>query len=595
MSEGNIVLIAGVLMAFALLASFVAARIRVPGLVLFLLIGMFAGSDAAGWIAFDDYELARDVGLFALALILFEGGLAAGFSEIRPVLRPAVGLAVLGTITTAVVTGFAAAWLFDLSTLEGMLFGAIVSSTDAAAIFAVLRGSNLRRSLARTLEGEAGFNDPVAALLVIGFIDWIQQPDYGIVDMAISMAGELGIGLAVGLAVGWLAIQAFRRFPFAAPGLYPVASVTALALAYGFAEAVHGSGLLAAYLSGLVLGSARIPAKRSVVSFHEGLAWVAQLGTFLMLGLLVFPSSLGDVALEGTALAIVLAVVARPAAAWLGTIGAGFSAAERTMLGWAGLRGAIPVVFATFPVTAGVSQGTEIFNIVFFAVLLSTVVQGLTIEPVARALGVTTSRPALPEPLSETGAIRALGAEVIEFVVGDSHAAAGARVRDLGLPRDALVNVIVRGNRALPPRGSTRIEAGDRLHVVVSQEAAAELEPLLVRWREGPVGAPPRPRPRLRGGPPLFTVRRWEVDDGDPGWPADVLGIPVVEHMRTRHDVAGALVALDDGRYAVCGPLLAVGSAPQLQAHARKRLRLSGDDAEAAWWQQVIGALSGER
>ena len=589
---GQTVLIAGGLMAFALLASFVAARIRVPGLVLFLAIGMLVGSDALGLVEFGDYELARDLGLIALALILFEGGLAAGFGEIRPVLRTSLLLATFGTLATAVITGLAAAWLLDLTTLEGMLLGSIVASTDAAAVFAVLRGSGLRRKLARTLEGEAGLNDPVAALLVIGFIDWIQQPDYGPVDMAGLLVVELGIGLIVGLVAGWLALQAFRRLDFEAPGLYPVASVTAAALSFGLADVAHGSGLLAVYLTGMVLGTVRIPAKRSVVTFHEGLAWVAQLSMFLMLGLLVFPSQFGDVWLEGTALALVLAVVARPVATLLTTIGSGFTLPERTMLGWAGLRGAIPVVFATFAVTEGVKDGVELFNIVFFAVLLSTVLQGISIEPVARLLGVTSSQPALPQPLAETGTIRSLGAEVVEYPVAPGDAAAGSRVRDLGLPRDALVNVIVRGDRALPPRGSTRIEAGDRLHVVVTRQAASELDALLDRWRDGPLGPPPRVRPRLRGGLPVFMVRRWEEDDGDPAMPQSVAGRKVIEHLRTRHDVEGCLVVLEDGRYAVGGPLLVIGSATQVQDHARKRLRLAADDAEVAWWQEVIGALA---
>ena len=585
-------LIAGALMALALAASFVASRIRVPGLILFLAIGMLVGSDGAGWIDFSDYELASDIGVIALALILFEGGLSAGFAEIRPVLRPAIGLALLGTVATAAITGLAAAWLLDLSTLDGLLLGAILASTDAAAIFALLRGSTLRRRLARTLEGEAGLNDPVAALLVIGFIDWIQGPSYGALDMLWLLGKELAIGLAAGLLIARVAVTAFRRLDFAAPGLYPVASVTAAALAFGLAEVAHGSGLLAVYLAGLGMGSARIPAKRSVVTFHEGLAWVAQISMFLTLGLLVFPSQLGDVALEGTAIALVLALVARPVAAYLATVGAGFTFAERTALGWSGLRGAIPVVFATFAVTEGVGEGVETFNIVFFAVLLSTLLQGTTFERVARALGVTTAQPALPRPLAETGTIRALGAEVVEYPVAPGDAAIGARVRDLGLPRDALVNVIVRGDSALPPRGSTRIEEGDRLHIVVRGEAAREMEELLERWRYGPVGPPPRERVRLRGGLPVFTVRLWEGADGDPAHPEEVADRRVIEHLRTRHDVPGALSALEDGRYAISGPLLAVGSAAQIQAFARRRLGLTEDDAERAWWQEVIGALA---
>ena len=262
------------------------------------------------------------------------------------------------------------------------------------------------------------------------------------------------------------------------------------------------------------------------------------------------------------------------------------------MLGWAGLRGAIPVVFATFPVIAGVGESTEIFNIVFFAVLVSTLLQGTTFDWLARRLGVTTSRPALPRPLTETGTIRALGAEVVEYPVAPGDAAVGTRVRDLGLPRDALINVIVRKDRALLPRGSTRLEAGDRVHMVVSQDVTGELEGLLDRWADGPLGPAPRPRPRLRGGLPVFTVRRWEESDGDPARPRSVVGLPVVDHLRSRNDVPGALVALDDGRYALTGPLLAVGSAAQLQAHARRRAGLTDSDAERAWWQEVIGALA---
>src|SRR5688572_18584834 len=207
MADGELILATGALLAGALLASLLAGRLRVPGLLLFLALGMLIGSDGIGWIHFDDYEVARTIGIVGLALILFEGGLSASYGEIRPVLAPAISLATLGTIGTAVIGGLAAAWLFDLSTLEGMLLGVALAATDGAAIFAVLRGSTLRRRLARTLEGEAGLNDPVAVLLVIGFIDWIQKPDYGVVDMAGQMSGELLIGGAIGGGLGWLAVS----------------------------------------------------------------------------------------------------------------------------------------------------------------------------------------------------------------------------------------------------------------------------------------------------------------------------------------------------------------------------------------------------
>jgi len=269
-----------------------------------------------------------------------------------------------------------------------------------------------------------------------------------------------------------------------------------------------------------------------------------------------------------------------------------FTAADRITLGWAGLRGAVPVVLAIFPVIENISESTEFFNIVFFAVVLSTLLQGTTFEPLARRLGVTTSEPALPRPLAETGTIRRLGAEIVEYPVAGDDAIVGHVVRDLGLPRDALLSVIVRGDEAILPRGSTRIEANDRLHVVVRQEVAQQVPQMLQRWHAGPVGLPARPTAPLRASTAVFTARPWGDGDGDPGFPHTVIGVEVIEHMRTRRDTRGALVLLEDGRYAVTGPLLAVGGALQLQRYARRRLADESDEAARAWWQEVIGALA---
>jgi cell volume regulation protein A len=594
MTDGQLILVAGALLAAALAASLLAGRIRVPGLVLFLGLGMAIGSDGAGWIEFGDYERARTIGVVALALILFEGGLTAGFREIKPVLWASASLALVGTLVTAAISGLVAAWLFDLTTLEGLLLGSIFASTDGAAIFALLRGSTLRRKLARTLEGEAGFNDPIAVLLVVGFIDWIEMPDYGLIDMIGLFAQQIGIGVAVGLGVGWLAVQGLRRTQLATAGLYPVATIATAALAFGAADIVHGSGFLAVYLAGLTLGSAPIPAKSTVTTFHQGLAWVGQLTMFMVLGLLVFPSQLGPVALEGTALALVLVFVARPVATALATMGLGFDWREKVVLGWAGLRGAVPVVLATFPVIDHVPGSLEFFNIVFFAVIVSTILQGTTFEPLAKRLGVTTSEPALPRPLTEAGTIRRLGAEVVEYPVGAEDAVVGRRVRQLGLPRDALLNVIVRGEQAIPPRGSSRIEAGDRLHVLVRQEVAAELRILTERWQYGPFDEVERRRPRVRGAGVIFSARPWSEADGDPSRPASVLSVPVAEQLRTRRDEPGALVALEDGRFAATGLVVAVGAPQQVQAYCRRRLDRARDQAEQAWWQEVVGALAAE-
>jgi cell volume regulation protein A len=591
--DAELILVAGALLAAALAASLLAQRLKIPGLVLFLGLGMLIGSDGLDLIEFDDYELARRVGTIALALILFEGGLAASFSEIRPVLASAVSLALVGTIGTAVIAGLGAAWLFGFSTLQGLLLGSVVAATDGAATFALLRHSTLRRRIGRTLEGEAGLNDPVAILLVIGFIEWIQAPGYGLPDMVALLARQLGIGLAAGLLCGWLAVLAFRRIRLASAGLYPVASLATVALAYGSAASLDGSGFESAYIAGLILASAAIPAKQTVVIFHQGLAWVAQVVMFLVLGLLVFPSQLGDVAVKGTALALILMVVARPLAVWLATLLSGFSVSERIVLGWAGLRGAVPVVLATYPVIAGVQGSHEFFNIVFFAVVLSTIVQGATFEGLARRLGVTGSTPALPRPLTEAGTIRRLGAEVLEYGIAEDDAVAGARVRDLGLPRDAVLNVIVRAEEAIPPRGSTRLHAGDRLHVLVRHESARELQELTERWHAGPIGPPPRPK-RAPSYKPLFTTWASDGRDGDPASPGIVAGQRVVEQLRIRRDCPGGLWLLADGRYAVTGPIAAAGGRRAMIDWANGRLRHADED-ERAWLQTVMGAVAADR
>jgi cell volume regulation protein A len=589
--DGERILIVGALLSAGLLASLLASRVRVPGLVLFLGVGMAVGSDGAGWIDFDDYDLARTVGIVALTLILFEGGLAAGFPEIRPVLGPSLALAVVGTLVTAAITGLVAAWLFDFNTTEGLLVGAIVAGTDGAAIFALLRGSTLRRRLARTLEGESGLNDPIAVLLVLGFIEKLMHPDYGLADFAWLFVRQIAIGGVVGLGVGYLFSFALREARLATAGLYPVATLAAVALAFGAADTAHGSGFLAVYLAGLMLGSAAIPAKQTIATFHEGMAWVAQLSMFLVLGLLVFPGDLLGVAFEGTILALVLVLVARPIATVLCTAPFRFTLPEQAVLGWAGLRGAVPVVLATFPVIEGIPRSHEFFNIVFFVVLLSTILQGTTFEPLARRLNVTTDDPALPRPLAESGTIRRLGAEVLEFPVADEDAIVGLAVRDLGLPREAVINVIVRSGQAIPPRGSTRVVAGDRLHVLYREEASRQLVSLTSSWRSGPIGPRARPQRAMSSRATVFTMRPWVEADGDATRPVRVSGQEVIDLLRLRRDSPGSLVVLADGRYAVCGNVLVVGARRQVTEWVERQMRGAGE-AERAWLRTVLGAVA---
>jgi cell volume regulation protein A len=500
LGEAQIILAAGGMLAAAVAASVVAARLRMPTLLIFLAVGMVVGSDGTGWLTFDNYGAARQIGTIALAVILFEGGLSAGIAEIRPVLGAAMRLGFVGTALTALLGGLAAAFLFGVPTIYGLLLGSILASTDTAAIFGLLREAKLTRRLRRTLEGEAGLNDPVAVVLVVGFIDWIQHPGFGLADMAVLFVKELGLGVVSGAFFGWAGAEALRRVTLKPSGLYPVASTAVAALAFGAAETLGGSGFAAVYLAGLAVGGRSVPDGRALRVFHGGAAWLAQVTLFLVLGLLVNPGQLGTVAVEGIVLATVIVLIARPAAVMIVTVTDRFSVNERLLLAWAGLRGAVPVVLATFPVIAGVQNAGRFFDIAFFTVVISTLVQGMTFERVARRLGVTEQR---------------------------------------------------------RPGRDERTRLG------------------------GPI-------------PPLVT-ELWFGSGGDPGDPLQVAGVEVIERLHRRRDVSGALVALADGRFAVTGPSVAVGSQRQIERHARRRLGEVAGAREARWWRDVLATLGGAR
>jgi cell volume regulation protein A len=461
-----------------------AGRAGVPVLVAFLGVGMLLGSQGPGGVDFADPHLARTIGIVGLAVILFEGGITTPWRVIRPVIAPAAMLSTVGVIASAVITGAVAHWVFSLTWSTGFVLGAVVASTDAAAVFATLRVTNLRRRLSRVLEVESGFNDPVAVALTIGAIQWVLDPSYSVFDVIFLIVRQLGLGLVVGLLIGAAASWALERLPADAAQFAPVATVAAGAIGFGLADVAGGSGFLSVYIVGLWVGNAATPLRRYLATFHEGLAFLAQVGLFIVLGLLVFPRQLGGVVLPGLAVGAVLVFVARPVAVWLSTLFQGFDARERTLLGWAGLRGAVPIVLATYAQADGLPEARTIFNAVFFVVLVSSVVQGPTLEPLARRLGLTGRAHGSYEPPLEVAAVSSLGSGLLEFGVPPDSAVAGRHVRELGLPRDSLVAVIVRRGEAVPPRGSTAVEAGDILYVLSRRESRRDIERLFDRWRK---------------------------------------------------------------------------------------------------------------
>jgi potassium/hydrogen antiporter len=464
------------------LAAVGSQRLRFPLLLAFLGLGMLLGSEGLGGIYFDDAELARSVGVVGLVAILFEGGLTTEWDEVRPLAAPALSLATVGVGVTALVSGGAAYLLFDLSPSSALLLGAVVGSTDAAAVFATLRFTKLRRRLAVLLNAESGANDPMAVALTLGLIAWIQTRGYDGLDLVGLLARQLGLGLVIGMALGFVASRTLPRMPTELAPFAPVASVAVAALAYGVAASAHGSGFLSVYVVALWLGNTPMPLRRTIVSFHEGLAFLAQVVLFIVLGLLVFPSRLGPVAWSALALTAVLVFVARPLAVVASVGPFRYRPREQLFLAWAGLRGAVPIVLATFALSAHVGGSATIFNAVFFVTLVSTLAQGMTLEPFARKLGLTTEARPFYTPPVEIEAIRALGGDMLEYEVGPDDAIVGSFIRDLEIPREAIVMLIVRNESGIPPRGSTSIAADDRLYILVRGEARAAVETAIGRW-----------------------------------------------------------------------------------------------------------------
>jgi cell volume regulation protein A len=477
LATGAVLAALGLLLALAALASPVSTRLGVPALVLFLGLGILAGSEGVGGIPFDDYALAFRLGSIALVLILFDGGLNTSPAAVRRVAGRAGLLASVTVVATAGLTA-GAGMALGLSVPIAILVGAVVSSTDAAAVFAVLRSSGVRleRSTAATLEVESGLNDPMAILLTVAATELLLGTLGSAGDLARLFAMQLGAGVGVGVLFGYGGRLLLRAVQLPAAGLYPVVTLAIAFLSFGVATLVDGSGFLAVYLTALVLGAGPLPYRPGLRRVHDALAWLSQVVMFTMLGLLVFPSRLVPAAPIGLALALGLAFVARPVAVFATLAPFRIPWRERLFVAWVGLRGAVPIVLATFPVLRGVSAGDEIFHLVFFVVLVGGFVPGATVPWAARALGLARASAPTPAASVELVSLSELSGEFIWYYVAPASAVAGAELRELDLPEGCLVTLLVRGHELVAARGGTRLELGDHVCVLATPGSRAFLD-----------------------------------------------------------------------------------------------------------------------
>lgn len=477
--DGSILLVAALLVLGVLTTKF-SSRLGVPSLVFFILVGM----GLSKFIYYDSAYLTQLFGILALIVILFEGGLQTKWSSTRKVIIPSITLATLGVFITTAIIGVLAKYILGVSWLEGLLFGAIVGSTDAAAVFAVLGNKNIRPKLTSTLEAESGTNDPMAIFLTIAIIELIMNPDASIVSMALGLFWQMGFGLVMGLLFGKAAVWIINKINLDSSGLYPVLSMALAILTYSFTAMLQGSGLLAVYVMAVLVGNSDLTYRHSIFRFNEGFAWMMQILMFILLGLLVFPDQLIHVIWQGLALSLLLMFVARPVGVFISMFFMKFNIKEMTFISWAGLRGAVPIVLATYPMIAGLQNSQLLFNVVFFVVLTSALIQGATISPLANKLGLSGGKKVTIPHSLELVSIGKTSSEIIEIEIEPNSVISGKELRFSQLPDEALVTAVVREGKIITPKGHTTLMEGDILYILLPKSLREEIKQFFLEKNE---------------------------------------------------------------------------------------------------------------
>lgn len=474
-------LAAAVLLFLSVVVSKISDRLGIPALLLFLIIGMLTGSEGPGGIYFNDPWFTKSLGIIALIFILFAGGLETKFSDIRPILWRGIALSTIGVLVTAVLVGYFVVAVLHFSLLQGLLIGAIISATDTATVLTVLRSRNvsLKGKLRPLLELESGSNDPMAVFLTLGLIRFLTLQDYTWANFLVEFLLEASVGSLMGYLMGRVFLWAVNRLQLAYEGLYPVLTISLVILTYALTTLLHGNGFLAVYIAALVAGNHNFIHKKTLVRFHEGMAWLMQIIMFLTLGLLVIPSKIVPIIWTGLLISLFLMFVARPVSVFLCLFFSGLSINEKHMVSWVGLRGAVPIILATFPLIAGVPGADMIFNIVFFIVLTSILFQGTSIPLVSRLLKVNEPlKNKRPYPI-EFELADTFNASLEEAIVPFNSAVAGKRIFELGIPPGCLVVLLGRDEKFFIPDGKTVLEAGDVLLILANTQDMRQLQKIL--------------------------------------------------------------------------------------------------------------------